>query len=267
MMRRGASRQWPPRRCGSNVEQHGAATLINDAYNSNPGSARAALELLQPCRGGTSARRGAGDHARAGTTHAAAARRRRARCAGRRRRTRGGDRGVCGRVRAVSRRVIRASLRADDVDALWAGYRVASRARRRHTSQRVARDAARASRRADHRLGPATTPLLNRDPLVAFYHFLFPLAQAVPSLQRLQLHLLSRGRRGGDGTAAVVHRRPDHHARVAPPVGEPGRARRHAGVARGQGQHANDGRLDHSHSALIRSCSLGTVQPRAIRTC
>jgi UDP-N-acetylmuramoyl-tripeptide--D-alanyl-D-alanine ligase len=35
----------PPMR--SNMEQHGAATLINDAYNSNPGSARAALELLQ----------------------------------------------------------------------------------------------------------------------------------------------------------------------------------------------------------------------------
>ena len=35
----------PPMR--SNVEQLGRATLINDAYNSNPGSARAALELLQ----------------------------------------------------------------------------------------------------------------------------------------------------------------------------------------------------------------------------
>jgi UDP-N-acetylmuramoyl-tripeptide--D-alanyl-D-alanine ligase len=35
----------PPMRV--NVEQHGSATLINDAYNSNPGSARAALELLQ----------------------------------------------------------------------------------------------------------------------------------------------------------------------------------------------------------------------------
>jgi UDP-N-acetylmuramoyl-tripeptide--D-alanyl-D-alanine ligase len=34
----------PPMR--SNVEQHGKATLINDAYNSNPGSARAAIELL-----------------------------------------------------------------------------------------------------------------------------------------------------------------------------------------------------------------------------
>jgi UDP-N-acetylmuramoyl-tripeptide--D-alanyl-D-alanine ligase len=34
----------PPMR--SNVEQHGRATLINDAYNSNPGSARAAIELL-----------------------------------------------------------------------------------------------------------------------------------------------------------------------------------------------------------------------------
>jgi UDP-N-acetylmuramyl pentapeptide synthase len=31
----------------SNVEQIGRATLVNDAYNSNPGSARAALELLQ----------------------------------------------------------------------------------------------------------------------------------------------------------------------------------------------------------------------------
>ena len=35
----------PPMRV--NWEQHGAATLINDAYNSNPGSARAAIELLQ----------------------------------------------------------------------------------------------------------------------------------------------------------------------------------------------------------------------------
>src|SRR5260221_9996612 len=29
-----------------NVAMHGAATVINDAYNSNPGSALAALELL-----------------------------------------------------------------------------------------------------------------------------------------------------------------------------------------------------------------------------
>ena len=35
----------PPMR--SNVEQIGRLTLVNDAYNSNPGSARAALELLQ----------------------------------------------------------------------------------------------------------------------------------------------------------------------------------------------------------------------------
>jgi UDP-N-acetylmuramoyl-tripeptide--D-alanyl-D-alanine ligase len=35
----------PPMRV--NMEQHGRATLINDAYNSNPGSARAAIELLQ----------------------------------------------------------------------------------------------------------------------------------------------------------------------------------------------------------------------------
>ena len=35
----------PPMR--SNVEPHGRATLINDAYNSNPGSARAAIELLE----------------------------------------------------------------------------------------------------------------------------------------------------------------------------------------------------------------------------
>jgi len=34
----------PPMR--SNVEQIGRVTLINDAYNSNPGSARAAIELL-----------------------------------------------------------------------------------------------------------------------------------------------------------------------------------------------------------------------------
>ncbi|HEY2856224.1 MAG TPA: UDP-N-acetylmuramoyl-tripeptide--D-alanyl-D-alanine ligase [Gemmatimonadaceae bacterium] len=36
--------QLPPMR--SNVEQIGRVTLVNDAYNSNPGSARAALELL-----------------------------------------------------------------------------------------------------------------------------------------------------------------------------------------------------------------------------
>ena len=35
----------PPMRV--NWERHGAATLINDAYNSNPGSARAAIELLE----------------------------------------------------------------------------------------------------------------------------------------------------------------------------------------------------------------------------
>lgn len=33
-------------------EQHGSVTLINDAYNSNPGSARAALELLRHAGGG-----------------------------------------------------------------------------------------------------------------------------------------------------------------------------------------------------------------------
>jgi UDP-N-acetylmuramoyl-tripeptide--D-alanyl-D-alanine ligase len=40
-----ASMAPPPMRV--NWERHGDATLINDAYNSNPGSARAALELLQ----------------------------------------------------------------------------------------------------------------------------------------------------------------------------------------------------------------------------
>jgi len=35
----------PPMRV--NFESHGGVTVINDAYNSNPGSARAALELLQ----------------------------------------------------------------------------------------------------------------------------------------------------------------------------------------------------------------------------
>jgi UDP-N-acetylmuramoyl-tripeptide--D-alanyl-D-alanine ligase len=35
----------PPMRV--HFESHGRATIINDAYNSNPGSARAALELLE----------------------------------------------------------------------------------------------------------------------------------------------------------------------------------------------------------------------------
>jgi UDP-N-acetylmuramoyl-tripeptide--D-alanyl-D-alanine ligase len=44
----------PPMR--SNVDRVGRALLINDAYNSNPGSARAAIELLAHA-GGTSAKR------------------------------------------------------------------------------------------------------------------------------------------------------------------------------------------------------------------
>ena len=44
----------PPMR--SNVEQVGRVTLINDAYNSNPGSARAALELLAHTGGGAARR-------------------------------------------------------------------------------------------------------------------------------------------------------------------------------------------------------------------
>jgi len=43
----------PPMR--SSIEQIGAATLINDAYNSNPGSARAAIELL--CHAGAGRQR------------------------------------------------------------------------------------------------------------------------------------------------------------------------------------------------------------------
>ncbi|HMA23988.1 MAG TPA: UDP-N-acetylmuramoyl-tripeptide--D-alanyl-D-alanine ligase, partial [Gemmatimonadaceae bacterium] len=43
----------PPMR--ANVDQIGSATLINDAYNSNPGSARAAIELL--CHAGAGRQR------------------------------------------------------------------------------------------------------------------------------------------------------------------------------------------------------------------
>ena len=43
----------PPMR--SSIERIGAATLINDAYNSNPGSARAAIELL--CHAGAGRQR------------------------------------------------------------------------------------------------------------------------------------------------------------------------------------------------------------------
>ena len=42
---RGIARMTPPP-MRSNVEQVGRVTLINDAYNSNPGSARAAIEML-----------------------------------------------------------------------------------------------------------------------------------------------------------------------------------------------------------------------------
>jgi UDP-N-acetylmuramoyl-tripeptide--D-alanyl-D-alanine ligase len=43
----------PPMR--ANIEQIGSVTLINDAYNSNPGSARAAIDLL--CHAGSSRQR------------------------------------------------------------------------------------------------------------------------------------------------------------------------------------------------------------------
>jgi UDP-N-acetylmuramoyl-tripeptide--D-alanyl-D-alanine ligase len=42
---RGIARMSPPP-MRSNIDQLGKATLINDAYNSNPGSARAAIEML-----------------------------------------------------------------------------------------------------------------------------------------------------------------------------------------------------------------------------
>jgi UDP-N-acetylmuramoyl-tripeptide--D-alanyl-D-alanine ligase len=49
-----AKMKLPPMR--SNVEQLGRATLINDAYNSNPGSARAAIELLSHAGGAGASR-------------------------------------------------------------------------------------------------------------------------------------------------------------------------------------------------------------------
>jgi UDP-N-acetylmuramoyl-tripeptide--D-alanyl-D-alanine ligase len=45
----------PPMRV--NWERHGSATLINDAYNSNPGSAKAALELLDHAGKGAGSQR------------------------------------------------------------------------------------------------------------------------------------------------------------------------------------------------------------------
>ena len=45
----------PPMRV--NWERYGSATLINDAYNSNPGSAKAALELLEHAGKGSDAQR------------------------------------------------------------------------------------------------------------------------------------------------------------------------------------------------------------------
>jgi UDP-N-acetylmuramoyl-tripeptide--D-alanyl-D-alanine ligase len=45
----------PPMRV--NWERHGSATLINDAYNSNPGSAKAALDLLEHAGKGNGAQR------------------------------------------------------------------------------------------------------------------------------------------------------------------------------------------------------------------
>ena len=56
-------------------ETLGSATLINDAYNANPGSMRAAIELLDTVGARPPARRGARDDARARCARRAAARR------------------------------------------------------------------------------------------------------------------------------------------------------------------------------------------------
>ena len=123
--------------------------------------------------------------------------------------------------------------------------------------------------RADHGLGAraarSLTPAFSSSEPRPFvlYHFLFPLARQYHGPERLQVHLVPRGGRGGHGAAAVVHRRADHPARAAHAVGAPGRARRHARLARRQGHDADDGRPDHPLSALISIAALGAVQPAA----
>ena len=69
--------------------------------------------------------------------------------------------------------------------------------------------------------------------------------------ERLQLHLLPRGGRGGDGAAAVVHRRADHPARAATTVGQPGGARRHARSHAAKGTTPTMGGLIILFSALV----------------
>ena len=91
---------------------------------------------------------------------------------------------------------------ADDVEELWPRSRRGSR-RTPLSSSRVARRAARATRSIHHRVGK----------IVSALPYLHASRRQLPSLrfhafERLQLHHLPRGRRGGDGAAAGVHRRP-----------------------------------------------------------
>ncbi len=100
-------------------EPLGAAQLINDAYNANPASVRAALDLLAGLGGGRQRVAVLGTMRELGPHADRAARRRRALRAGHRRRDRRRHRRLC--RGAAPRRAERSArvVIADDVDDLW----------------------------------------------------------------------------------------------------------------------------------------------------
>ena len=246
---RAASRAMPSPPMRVNVRAaRRRATLINDAYNSNPGSARAALELLgTPARG--AARRRARHDARARRRRPTAARR------GGARRARGAGR-IWWSVSAssptrspASRRATRASSAAripravDGAPSRLAPDAVillkASRGVRLErlvpldlrVGGSVARpDAARSTTRSTDKISCST--------ICSFR------SSRSYTRSTLQLHHLPRGRRGGDGASCyfivgpLILKRLDDGGQLS------GGPRGHAGLAPAKVEDADDGRPD-----------------------
>ena len=218
-----------------------ARRVINDAYNSNPGSARAALELLEHAGAGrqrvavlgtmlelgaqadrlhdeSRARRsaspielvvGVGEFADALARVAPGRRARR-----RRRRSRSGVGSGC----------VRASLRTP-----LSCSRVRAASGSSGSFRSISEWASRHADAPSHARPRSTTGSLALLPA-------HPARPALPRAERLQLHHLPRGRRGGDGDPAQLHRRP-MILQAARQRGElPGRARGDAGLARREGE-------------------------------
>ena len=97
------------------------------------------------------------------------------------------------------------------------------------------------------------------------YYLFVPLIPTFHVLNVFTLHHLPRGRRGGDGDPAQLHRRADDPATPQRRGQLPGGARGHAGLARRQGEDADDGRADHPLLGARGHAALGAH--RSATTC